>query len=118
MSPHDPLDHWAMGGEGERGTLGRCVLHIVPTGCDFVENALSFVAYLTSNPDAHAAYAKVKLEGARLAIAAGDEAEGGSDTEKRDRHKEYKMHKQGTVTKLLEEAKAWSKSNREEGNAA
>lgn len=101
-SPHDPQDHWAMGGEGPKGSLGRACLHLSPPGSGFMDSAVAFVGYLSDDPGAHAAYAGVKLEGARRAAEGG---EGGGD-----RHAAYKKHKQATVARLMGESKVWARA--------
>ena len=112
-SPHHPEDHWAMGGEGGKGTLGRTVLHLSPFKCGFIDDALLFVSYLNENRDAFQEYFRVKSEGARLARMGGPShaLSGPTGPEKwegtgEDRHRDYKMHKKQVVDKLLREAKA------------
>lgn len=98
-APHDRNDHWAMGGEGPKGHLGRVVLHITPSGSDFVDHAVAFVDYCNQNKQAFDSYAEVKLKGARLAMESAE-----------NRHRTYKMTKHKVVSRLLAEAKEWSKS--------
>jgi GrpB-like predicted nucleotidyltransferase (UPF0157 family) len=111
-SPHHPEDHWAMGGEGAKGTLGRATLHLTPFKCGFIDDALQFVTYLSKSPFAYQEYFTVKLEGARNAFMGvpplpdGVERwEGTGD----DPHRDYKMHKKRVVDNLLDEAKIASK---------
>merc|ERR1740116_538667 len=71
-APHDKNDHWAMGGEGAKGHLGRAVLHITTPSSSFLNDAKAFVDFCNSPDGAEAFedYANVKLEGATLASTA------------------------------------------------
>ena len=107
-SPHHPEDHWAMGGKGEKGTLGRATLHLTPFKCGFIDDALQFVSYLNKNADAWEEYFAVKLEGARLACMGAPPLPYGPEKwmgKGDDPHRDYKMHKKPVVDMLLKQAK-------------
>ena len=97
-APHDKDDHWAMGGaDVPKGHIGRAVLHIVPSGSRFIDNARSFVDYCNTHSEAFDAYANIKRKGALLGMEANENG-----------HRMYKMTKGKVVSQLLKEAKEWS----------
>lgn len=98
-APHDREDHWAMGGDGAKGHLGRVVLHITIPDSRFLRSARAFVDYCNSadGKEAFDAYAAIKIEGAALA---------GEQTM-------YKGHKGRVVSQVLAEARAWQQAQEE-----
>jgi len=111
-APHDSEDHWAMGGDGAKGHLGRVVLHITIPDSRFLRGARAFVDYCNSadGKEAFDAYAAVKIEGAALA---GEQSAPGKGQGKDPRHITYKMHKGRVVQQVLAEAKAWQQAQEE-----
>ena len=99
-APHYKEDIWFFGGEGAPGHLGRGVIHVVPEGCSFANEMRTFVKYVTETPSAFKRYAQVKLEGAKIVEASGNDPNPVFT---------YKNHKEKVVEALLEESKEWGK---------
>ena len=87
------------------GHLGRDIVHFSRDGSDFCQDAMAYVEYCNSHPEA---YRDVKLEGAKLGLAKqqqNNKGGGGGPPP----HVVYKMHKHKVVRDIMEKAKKWQR---------
>jgi GrpB-like predicted nucleotidyltransferase (UPF0157 family) len=101
-APHTNGDFWFFGGDptSQPGTIGRAVLHVIAQGNPFIDENKAFVDYCNTIPSAFDRYAKVKLDGVKLAIN-GEEGQ---------KLSEYKVFKSNTVLEIMKEANKWAKT--------